>query len=116
MDSAVAVAIPPSSGLIDEPAAPTAVPSLQELCVSYIARHLHLFPSLASLPYHLAELVVSYAQLPALEHADNAFQIRTRGNHRSRAIVSSTACPLSICPRVALTLQRAECATLTCLS
>lgn len=56
--------IPLSGGLLDDPVAPSpSIPSLQELCISYIARNLHLFPSLSSLPYHLAELVVSHVLL-----------------------------------------------------
>jgi hypothetical protein len=52
---------------MDAPPPPPPIPSLQELCVAYIAKNLHLFPTLAPLPWHLAELVV-----------------RTRGNHRVR--------------------------------
>jgi hypothetical protein len=65
MDSAAPLA-PLSGGLLDDPVAPLpSIPSLQELCISYIASNLHLFPSLSALPYHLAELVVSHVPLPA---------------------------------------------------
>jgi hypothetical protein len=84
MDDAAALALPASSGPLDEQSALLTVPSLQELCVSYIARHLHLFPSLSSLPYHLAELVVSRAPLLALQLVINCVDSHTRQSQVER--------------------------------
>ena len=55
----------------DAPALPSPIPSLQDLCVSYIAKNLHLFPSLSPLPWHLAELVVREMPLRSLQIRDN---------------------------------------------
>jgi hypothetical protein len=52
-------------------ALPSPIPSLQDLCVSYIAKNLHLFPSLSPLPWHLAELVVREMPLRSLQISDN---------------------------------------------
>jgi hypothetical protein len=49
---------PDRSSCSERTAPPPVIPSLQELCVAFIAKNLHRFPSLATLPWHLADLVV----------------------------------------------------------